>query len=79
MAHLWHKFKKTAHSVAKVAGGIGAIALAVHGIQKGSELHGQTNFSSHATAPRFDDASFRRLQEYRSQQIARNPNWANTV
>ena len=78
MAHLWHKFKKTAHSVAKVAGGIGAIALAVHGIHKGAELHSQTNFSSHATAPRMDDASFRRLQEYRSQQIARNPNWANT-
>jgi len=39
MTHHWEKFKKGLGSVGKVAAGIGAIAVAAHGIHKGMELH----------------------------------------
>ena len=39
MTHRWEKFKKGLGSVGKVAAGIGAIAVAAHGIHKGLELH----------------------------------------
>ena len=34
MAHMWAKFKRGVHTAAKVAGAVGAVALAVHGIHK---------------------------------------------
>ena len=34
MAHMWQKFKRGVHTAAKVAVGVGAIAVAAHGIHK---------------------------------------------
>ena len=34
MAHMWHKIKRGVHTAAKVAAGVGAIAVAAHGIHK---------------------------------------------
>ena len=34
MAHMWQKFKRGVHTAAKVAAGVGAIAVAAHGIHK---------------------------------------------
>ena len=78
MAHMWAKFKRGVHTTAKVAAGIGAVALAVHGIQKSHELHNQVNLSKHAGAPRLSDQHFAMMHEYRAAQTARNPNWRNT-
>ena len=36
MAHMWAKFKRGVRTAAKVAGAVGAVALAVHGIHKGA-------------------------------------------
>ena len=41
MAHMWQKFKRGLSSAAKVAAGVGAIAVAVHGIHKGISVHGE--------------------------------------
>ena len=78
MAHMWAKFKRGVHATAKVAAGIGAVALAVHGIHKSHELHNQVNFSSHASAPSLSDQHFAMMRDYRAAQTARNPNWRNT-
>ena len=64
MAHMWAKFKRGVHTTAKVAAGIGAVALAVHGIQKSHELHNQVNLSRHAGAPRLSDQHFAMMHEY---------------
>ena len=41
MAHLWQQIKRGVHSAAQVGAGVGAIAVAVHGIHKGISVHGE--------------------------------------
>ena len=68
MAHTWQKVKKGLHSAGKVAAGLGAIALAAHGIHKGLDMHGEVAAARHGANA---------LHEYRAQQIARDPGWRN--
>ena len=68
MAHMWQRFKKGLHSAGKVAAGIGAIAVAAHGIHKGLQLHGEVAAQRHG---------MNALHEYRAQQMARDPGWRN--
>ena len=69
MAHMWHRFRRGLETAGKVAGVVGAAALAAHAIHKGLSLHGEV------AAGR---AGMQALHDYRAAQIARNPNWRNT-
>jgi len=69
MAHMWHRLRHGLNVAGKVAGAIGAAALAAHAIHKGLSLHGEV------AAQR---AGVQALADWRAARIARDPNWHNT-
>ena len=42
MAHMWHRVRRGLEVTGKVAGAVGAAALAAHAIHKGLSGHGDT-------------------------------------